>query len=80
MWKHLIELCLRNNSYEEILENGLTEPENEKGLNEEEKLQLVRDRSLSEKALFLICQFVELPIMKKIFHGKKSLEYFIKNI
>ena len=71
MWKHLMELCLKSNGYGEILEKDLVEKE--KSSVEESQL-LDRDRLLNEKALFLICQSVELTVLEKIFHAKTAKE------
>ena len=71
MWKHLMELCLKSYGYGEILEKGFVE--NEKA-SEEEKQKLDRDHYLNEKALFLICQSVELTVLEKIFHAKTTKE------
>ncbi|KAK3037419.1 hypothetical protein RJ639_030181 [Escallonia herrerae] len=69
MWKHLMELCLRSGSYREILEKGFDEKDK---LTDEEKQQQVCDRSVNEKALFLICQSIELSVLEKIFHAKTA--------
>ncbi|KAK3002299.1 hypothetical protein RJ639_021616 [Escallonia herrerae] len=65
MWKHLMELRLRSGGYGEILEKGFVEKDK---LTDEEKRRQVCDRSVNEKALFLICQ----SVLEKIFHAKTA--------
>lgn len=69
MWKLLMDLCLTTSGYGEILKKGITEPTKEdKGKANEQ--QVAKDRLLNEKALFLICQSVELHVFENIFHAK----------
>ena len=73
MWKRLMELCLKSNGYGEIIKNGFTEPtEGDKGKADIQ--QVDKNRLLNEKALFLICQSVELSVLEKIFHATSAKE------
>ena len=59
MWKRLMELCLKTSGYGEIIKDGFTEPtEGDKGKADMQEVD--KNRLLNEKALFLICQSVEL--------------------
>ena len=73
MWKRLMELCLKTSGYGEIIKDGFTEPtEGDKG--KADMQQVDKNRLLNEKALFLICQSVELSVLEKIFYAKTAKE------
>src|ERR1044072_738491 len=73
MWKRLMELCLTTSGYGEILKKSFEEPK-EGDKRKEDEQHVAKDRLLNEKALFLICQSVELHVFEKIFHAKSAKE------